>query len=91
MTKIPLKLGLISDQVRKISDLVTKQRGFGAGPGLEESLKNFGLDSITMLTLLTEIEKSMEIDIPEEYWTGAAFERLADIAELVTRLKGKNS
>jgi acyl carrier protein len=75
----------ISKRILKIADRVLRERGISRKPSSEESLAEdgIGLDSIGRLVLLAEIEKEMQIELPEEYWGSRTFENLEEIVQFI--------
>lgn len=54
----------------------------------EADLRESGLSSIDMVSLMVRIEASFDLDIPETEITPANFRSISAIANLVTSLRG---
>ena len=60
----------------------------GSNGGPDASLIDAGLDSIGMVTLLSEVESRLGVTVPVEQVLPENFASVRTIAELVGRLKG---
>lgn len=54
-----------------------------------QDLREIGLDSLKMITLLLEIEESFEIMIPDELLTNDTFSTTNKIKEVIEQLQSK--
>lgn len=55
-----------------------------------ETLKDVGLDSITFVELVVEIEKDFDISFPIDKLSMGSFESIKELAELVSELSNTN-
>lgn len=55
----------------------------------EESLFENGIDSLTILLLLHEIETDFEIEIPDDELRISNFESIEQIVKFIKKMKGK--
>lgn len=78
-----------AQQIIEIARQVATRRGLPRGPELDEPLdqQGLGMDSIGLLSLLAEVEKQLEVDLPEESWDGRSLRTVAQIATLVQSLR----
>lgn len=74
----------IALQVIEIASELLEQRGIATKPDRQKKLSENGLDSIGRLTLLTRLEKTLEISFPESCWGQGMFLNLNEIIQYIT-------
>lgn len=72
--------------VLRISKDLLSQRGLSL-PGPHSSLRDAGLSSLDLVSLVLALEETCDVVIPEEAMTPAALRSPASLAELLSRLR----
>lgn len=82
----------IKEKIIEITQQVLESRGLSSeiNVSIPLSEEGLGLDSIGLLTLLSEIEKKMKLDFPEKFWGSTTFQNLTEIIEYIHQNPNKN-
>ena len=75
----------LQDKIVSITERVLKDCGImrDLDKNIPLNENGLGLDSISRLTLLSEIEKELNIEFSEEYWGSKTFESISDIEKYI--------
>jgi len=86
----------VAQKLRKIVQTILESRGVEINSNNEIDLnaslqeEGIGLGSIEILTLMSEIEKQFNVEIPEKFWGSHSFQNLNGIIDFLQQQEPKN-
>lgn len=77
------------EKITVITGRVLQERGISrtVDPYSPLNENGLGLDSMSRLSLLTELEQELNIEFPEEYWGSRTFENISAIVNYIMENK----
>lgn len=80
----------VAERIAGVVQRLLTQRSIDRVAGVEEDLRQAGLSSLDMVTLVLSVEEEFELMIPEASIMPANFRSIATISRLVESLRTKS-